>query len=132
MSMVVEATLEKQISKIREFIKGFCTMIEDLESCSTPRTPYEEKEQRERIAMTSVESTNILEEECEKLCEESTQIWKNMMEDPKMKVVEARLRDAQENAQKASENISMLPTFECMVAILARRNLYTEIDQIRK
>jgi hypothetical protein len=29
-----------------------------------------------------------------KLCEESMQIWKNLMEDPEMKVEEARVRDA--------------------------------------
>jgi len=48
--------------------------------------------------MTSVASIKRLDEECTKLCEENTQIWKNLMKDPKMKVVEARLRDAQENA----------------------------------
>jgi hypothetical protein len=48
MSMVVEATLEEQVSKISEVIKGFHTRIKDLESCTIPRTPPEEKEQRER------------------------------------------------------------------------------------
>jgi predicted nucleic acid-binding Zn-ribbon protein len=94
MSMVVEATLEEQVSKIREVIKGFHTRIEDLESHTTPGTPPEEKAQRERTTMTSVASIKSLDEECTKLCEESTQIWTNLMEDPEMKVVEARLRDA--------------------------------------
>jgi hypothetical protein len=43
MSMVVEYTLEGQVSKIREDIRGFYTRIEDLESHTTPRTPPEEK-----------------------------------------------------------------------------------------
>jgi hypothetical protein len=81
--------------------------------------------------MTSVASIKRLDEECVKLCEESMQIWTNMMEDPEMKVVEARLRDVQEKAQKALENISMLPPAECMMAILENRQSYTEIEQIR-
>jgi hypothetical protein len=131
MPMVVEATLEEQVSNIKEVIKGFHTRIKDLESCTTPGTPPEEKEERERTTMTTVASIKRLEEECTKLCEESTQIWKNMMEDPEMKVVEARLRDAQEKAQKASENISTLPPVERMMTILAQRKSYNEIEKIR-
>jgi hypothetical protein len=52
--MVVEATLEEQVSKIKEVIKGFCTRIKDLESCTILGTPPEEKAQRERTTMTSV------------------------------------------------------------------------------
>jgi hypothetical protein len=79
---------------MREFIKGFCTRIEELESHSTPRTPPEEKEQREITAITLVESIKRLDEECVKLCEESVQIWTNLMEDMEMKDVEDILRDA--------------------------------------
>jgi hypothetical protein len=42
MLMVVEATLEEQVSKIREVIKGFHTRIEDLES------PHQGHHQRKR------------------------------------------------------------------------------------
>jgi hypothetical protein len=38
-----------------------------------------------------------------------------------MKVVEAILRDAQEKAWKASENISTLPPAELMMTIMAQR-----------
>jgi hypothetical protein len=74
MSMVVEATLEEQVSNIREVIKGFCTRIEDLESCNTLETPLEEKTQRERIVMTAVENIKKSDEKWANLCEESVQI----------------------------------------------------------
>jgi hypothetical protein len=101
--------------------KAYALGIEDLESCTTPRTPPEEKVERERTSMTVVASIKTLEEECTKLCEESTQIWTNLMEDPEMKVLEARLRDVQEKAQKASANISMFPLVERKTTILAQR-----------
>jgi hypothetical protein len=82
MMMVVEATLEEQVSNIREVIKGFYTRIEDLEMRSTLGTQPEEKTQRERIVMTVVVNINKLGEERANLCEESVQIWINLMEDP--------------------------------------------------
>jgi hypothetical protein len=60
-----------------------------------------------------------VEEECTKLCEESTQIWKDLVEDPDMKVVEAKLREAHEKEQQYSEKITTLPPYECMKTILA-------------
>jgi len=44
--VVVEATLEEQVSNIMEVIKGYHTVIEDLQSCTTPGTPQEEREER--------------------------------------------------------------------------------------
>jgi hypothetical protein len=81
--MVVEATLEEHVSKISEVIQGFCTRIKELEVCTTPGTPPEEKEQRERTTITSVASIKSLDEECMKLCEESMQLWTKLMEDPR-------------------------------------------------
>jgi hypothetical protein len=49
--------------------------------------------------MTTIENIKKMEGECTKLCEESAQIWTNLVEDPKMKVVEARLRDAGKGAE---------------------------------
>jgi hypothetical protein len=93
MSMVVESTLEEQVSNIMEVIKGFQTKIKDLESCKTPGTPLKEREQRERTSMTTLENIKELDEECTNICEESAQIWKNLMEDPEMKVIEDILRN---------------------------------------
>jgi hypothetical protein len=71
-----------------------------------PRTTPKEREERGRIFMTMVENINKLDKECANLYEKSVQIWKNLMKDQEMKVVESILRDAQEKVQKASENIS--------------------------
>jgi hypothetical protein len=59
--------------------------------------------------MTTVENIKKLEKECTNLCDESEQIWTNMIEYPTMKVVEYRLRDAQEKVQKDLERINTLP-----------------------
>jgi len=80
--IVVEATMEEHVSRIGEVIKGFHTRIEDLQSHTALGTPLEERERRERIAMTMVANIKNLDEESVKLCEEILQIWTNLMEDP--------------------------------------------------
>jgi hypothetical protein len=60
------------------------------------------REGRERMAMKTFTNIKKVEEECAKIYEESTQIWIDLVEDPEMKVVEAKLREAQEKAQKYS------------------------------
>jgi hypothetical protein len=82
--------------------------------------------------MTSFVSIKRINEECTKLCEEGTQIWTNLMEDPKMKAVEGRLRDAQEKVHKASENISRVPLAERLTTILGSMQSYTKIKEIRE
>ena len=42
--MVVEATLEEQVSKIKEVIQGFRTIIREFEVLTTPSARHEEKE----------------------------------------------------------------------------------------
>jgi hypothetical protein len=91
--MVVDETLEEMVSKIIEFIEGFHTRIREFEVCTTLGTPLEENKQREITVVTLVASIKIMEEELGKVCEESTQLWKKLMEDPKMKFVEERLRN---------------------------------------
>ena len=93
MPMVVEEILEEQVSNIKDFIKGLYTRIEDLESRNTWGMPPEENSQRERTIMTIIENIKKLDEECTNLCEERTHIWNNLMEDPKINSMEARLRD---------------------------------------
>jgi hypothetical protein len=86
--------------------------------CSALGTLPEVREGRERMTMTVV--TNIkVEEECAKLYEESMQIWIDLVEYPKMKVVEAKLREAQEKAKQASEKITTFPLVERMTTILS-------------
>jgi hypothetical protein len=53
------------------------------------------------------------------------------VEDPEMKVVEAKLREAQEKSQQALERITTLPPAECMTTILAHRQSYVEVEQMR-
>jgi type IV secretory pathway VirB4 component len=86
MPSVVEATMEEQVSNIREVIKGFCTRIEELKSRSTSGTPPKERAGRERTTMTAIENLKRLDEECTNICEESAQIWTTLMDDPYMKV----------------------------------------------
>jgi len=66
-TMVVDATLEEHVSKISEFIQGFHTRIREFKVHTIPGTPPEEKEERERKTITSVEKIKSLDEECMKL-----------------------------------------------------------------
>jgi hypothetical protein len=61
-----------------------------------PGTPPEVCEGRERMEMTTVSNIKKVEGECTKLYEESAQVWTKLIEDPKMKAIEAKLREAQE------------------------------------
>jgi len=49
-----------------------------------------------------------------------------------MKVIEERLRNAQEKVQKAAKNINMLPPYEHMVAILVNKHSYNKIEELRE
>jgi hypothetical protein len=62
--------------------------------CTILGKPPKGKEHRERTIITSVASIKSLDEECMKLCEEIMQLWKKLMEDPIMKVVEEILGNA--------------------------------------
>jgi hypothetical protein len=64
--------------------------------CTTPGTPPEEKEQRDKTTITSVASIKSLGEECVRLCEESTWIWTQLTVNPELKEIEERVRSAQE------------------------------------
>jgi hypothetical protein len=86
--------MEEKVLKIGEAIKGFCMKIEDLQLQSTSGTPPEEQVGRERMNDEIVANIKKVEEECTKLCEESAQIWTDLVEDPEMKVMEEKLREA--------------------------------------
>jgi hypothetical protein len=62
-----ENLLEEHVTKISESIHGFHTKNIDLEACQIPRTPPEEREQREKTVTKTVENIKSMEEECAKL-----------------------------------------------------------------
>jgi hypothetical protein len=49
---------------------------------------------RERTTMTVIANIKKVEEECMKRYKESAQIWTDLVEDPEMKVMEEKLREA--------------------------------------
>ena len=48
-----------------------------------------------------------------------------------MKAIEAKLREAKEHAQQASERVATLPPVELMTTILAQRQSYVEVEKMR-
>jgi hypothetical protein len=82
--LVVEATVEDQVSNISIIIKGLQNKIIELELRALPGTPPEEREQRERTTQTIVEKIKSLEQECIKMCDKGTCIWKNITNNPEM------------------------------------------------
>jgi hypothetical protein len=80
------------------------------------------------MVMTTVSNIKRIEGECTKLCEESAGLDK-LVEDPEMKAIEAKLREAQEHAQQASERVATLPPVERMTTILAQRQSYVEVEK---
>jgi hypothetical protein len=103
-----------------------------LEAHTTPCTPTKEKEQRDKTTITSIKINKSLGEECERLCEESTHIWRQLMVNPKMKEIKERVRSGQGKAQKSNERINTLPVAEHMTTILVNIQLYNEIEQMRE
>ena len=59
--------------------------------------------------MKIVETINILEEECAKLYEESTQVWTWLTEDVELQGMGKNLQVALEEAQKFKETMNTLP-----------------------
>jgi hypothetical protein len=103
--------------------------IEDLQ-LSTSGTPPEEREGRERMTMTSCSQHQESGGRMHKTLRGKHKIWTDLVEDPEMKVVEEKLREAQEKAQKASESINTLPPVERMMTILAQRQSYVEVENM--
>jgi hypothetical protein len=96
-----------------------------------PGSPPEVREGRKRMTTTTVANIKKIEGECTKLCEENAQVWTELIEDPEMKVVEAKLREVQEHAQQAAERVATLPPVECMSSILAQRQAQVEVEKMR-
>jgi hypothetical protein len=71
------------------------------------------------MAMRVIANINKGEEECARICEERTQIWTYLVEYPEMKVMEEKLRETQEKAQKELEIINTFPLVEQMTTILS-------------
>jgi hypothetical protein len=83
--------------------------------------PPELREGRDKMEMTIVANIKKVEEEFAKLCEESAQIWTDLVEYLEMKAMEVKLREAQEKAQETSKRINTLPPAERMTTILLQR-----------
>jgi hypothetical protein len=56
-----EAPLWEHVTKLSESIQGFQTNITNLEAQQIPRTPPEERKQREKITTTSIENVKSME-----------------------------------------------------------------------
>jgi hypothetical protein len=82
--------------------------------------PPEVHEGRVRMETTTVSKIKKFEDECTKICEESVKVWEELMGDPEMKAIEAKLREAQEQVHEAAEKVTTLPPVERMEAILAQ------------
>jgi hypothetical protein len=80
-----------------------------------------EKEQRDKISITSIAIIKSLSEECARLCQESTLIWTQLTLNLKLKEIEERVISAQEKVHKASEIINTLPPVEHMPTILVNK-----------
>jgi hypothetical protein len=58
------------------------------------------REGREIMETKIVSNIKRIEGECgEKLCEDSVRVWTEFVEEPKMKAIEAKLREEQEHAK---------------------------------
>jgi hypothetical protein len=112
--------VEEQLLNIGEVIKGFREQIQDLQLRRTLGTPLEVHEGMVRMAMTTISHINKVEDECEKLCKESVQVLKELMGDPKMKAIEAKLREVQYQVHEVAEKVETLPPVESMTTILAQ------------
>jgi len=62
--------------------------------------------QKETLLVAKIKK---FEDDCAILCEESAKVWEEIMEYLEMKVVEAKLREAQGWENEASKKASTLP-----------------------
>jgi hypothetical protein len=66
--IVVEATMEEQVSRVDNVIKRFHRRVKDLHLHTILGTTPEEWTRRERTMMIAVKNVKKLDEECAKLC----------------------------------------------------------------
>jgi len=85
-----------------------------------PDTPPEVHEGRLRMKMITTSKIKKFEYECAKKFEESSKVWEELMGDLEMKVVEAKLHEAQEEAIEEADKETSFPVVERMTTILAQ------------
>jgi hypothetical protein len=117
--IVVEATMEEQVLNIGEVIKGFIEKIQDLWLRKMPRTPPKVCKGGEIMETITITNIKKIQEECTKICEESAQVWKKLIEYPEIKAIEAKLREVKEHAHQAIDMVSTLLPMECKSSILS-------------
>jgi hypothetical protein len=83
-----------------------------------PGFPTKVRKGRMRTKTTTISNIKKIEGECAKLCEENAQVWTKLIEDLEMMVVDAKIREAKEQAQHVVEREATLPSIACMSAIL--------------
>jgi hypothetical protein len=110
--LVIKAIMEEQFLKIGEVMKGLRKHIQDMQLKSTLDTPLEVCEGRLRMTTIEVSKIKKFEDECAKICKESVKVWEELMGNPKMKVIEDKLQEAQEQANEEVEKATTLPPFE--------------------
>jgi hypothetical protein len=79
--MEVDIPLKFQVTKKSEAIQGSIAKVVDLKARTTSSKPPQEREQREKTTMMTVERIRSLDEECTNIYEESTQEWTQLLED---------------------------------------------------
>jgi uncharacterized protein (UPF0335 family) len=130
--LVIEGIVEEKVSKISTIVKGFHNNIIKLELCTLPGTPLEEREKRERITQTSVEKIKSLEQEYINICDEGTQIWKDLTNNPYLEEMEEKIRTMKEQVHQANEYVNTLPPVKIMTTILANRKLYSAVEKMKE
>jgi hypothetical protein len=64
--------------------------------------PPEVRKGRVRMEMTTNSKIKKIEDECTQICKESAQVWIELTGDPKMKAIEAKLREVHEKEHEAT------------------------------
>jgi hypothetical protein len=103
-----------------------------LELHTLPGAPLEEREQRERMAQTSMAKIKILEHECINMCDEGTHIWIDLTTNLDLQALEKKKRTMQEKMHKDNERVNTLPPIEIMTTLPNNRKLYSEVEQMKE
>jgi hypothetical protein len=86
-----EETDESQVGKLIEAIQWLQERVAELELQVVLSTPQEVRYQREETVKRTVERIRALASECKKLSNQSAQTYERLVEDLKLRTLEAQL-----------------------------------------
>jgi hypothetical protein len=117
LAQIEEDRKESQLGKLAEAIQHLQARVEELELQAVSSTLQEVRDQREETARSVVGRIKALDLECKQLSNQSAQTYECLAKDMELRILEAQLQEAKQQASTVQAQLKQLTTVEKMMII---------------